>query len=72
MKKVLDKAVREAIRVSNILTVEYNRIIEITWDNYQYIDLEVWNVFHRGVLLTVLKSAYGFNIYRIWDYIINQ
>ena len=68
----MDKVVREVVRVSNTLVAEYNRLIEIKEDDYQYTDLEVRNIFYREVLLSMLKSTYSFNICRIRDYIINK
>ena len=68
----MDKVVREVVRVSNTLVAEYNRLIEIKEDNYQHTDLEVRNIFHGEVSLSMLKSTCSFNICRIQDYIINK
>ena len=47
---MLDKAVQEAVRVSNTLNTEHYILTEMTKENFQYIDLEARIFFNKGIL----------------------
>ena len=69
--RIIDKAIRKAIRVINAWIVELNYIVSKYLEYYYLIDIEIRNTFKKDLLLSVLKCYYSFNICRIIDNIIN-
>ena len=69
--KIIDKATREAIRVTNTQTAELNYIILKYLEYCNLIDNEVRNMFKKDLLLSALKCYYSFNMHRTRDNMFN-